>query len=61
MTKPSDLLTLAEAAELAGLSPDTLRVQANRGRLKAVKRGRDWWVARKELARYMNDVAREKA
>lgn len=59
MVRPSDALTLPEAARIAGLSPVTLRVQIFKGRLQAVKRGRDWYVTRKELERYMADVARE--
>jgi excisionase family DNA binding protein len=58
MTKPGDLLTLAEAAAIAGLSPTTLRVQIHNGKLEGVKRGRDWWVTRKALAAYMQNVAR---
>ncbi len=61
MPKPSDLLTLPEAAKLAGLAAVTLRVQVHNGRLKAVKRGRDWWVTRRELERYMAEHQREKA
>jgi hypothetical protein len=61
VTKPSDLLTLPEAAKIAGLRPVTLRVQVFNGRLKAEKRGRDWWVTRKELERYMAEQQRVKA
>jgi excisionase family DNA binding protein len=57
--KPGDLLTLAEAADLAGLSPTTLRVQIRNGKLKAVKRGRDWWVTRRSLLDYMTQVSRK--
>jgi excisionase family DNA binding protein len=46
------MLTLAEAAALLDLSPTTLRVQVRNGKLKAVKRGRDWHVSRRELERY---------
>lgn len=58
MERPSDLLTLREAADLAGLSPTTLRVQIRNRKLQASKRGRDWWVTRKELERYMEKIAR---
>ena len=37
-------MTLAEAAEVLGLSPITLRVQVRNGRLSAYKDGRDWRV-----------------
>jgi hypothetical protein len=38
------LMTLAEAGEYFGVSPDVLRVALNRGILKGEKRGRDWFV-----------------
>ena len=49
----SEYLTLAEAAEESGLAPATLRVQINRGRLAAVKRGRDWLVDATALFNYL--------
>jgi hypothetical protein len=58
VTKVSDLLTLPEAAAIAGLSPVTLRVQVFNGRLAARKIGRDWVVTRRELERYMAEVSR---
>ena len=45
-------MTLKEAAELLGVSPDTLRVQVRNGKLKAKKIGRDWQVSPQEVARY---------
>lgn len=48
-------MTLPEAALLLGLSPDGLRVQANRGRLRATKRGRDWFVTPHEVERYRRE------
>ena len=53
MTQATDLLTLAQAAELAGLHRDTLRAQVHNGRLHATKLGRDWFVTRAELDRYL--------
>lgn len=49
----SEYLTLAEAAEESGLAPATLRVQINRGRLAAMKRGRDWLVDATALFNYL--------
>lgn len=49
----SEYLTLAEAAEESGLASATLRVQINRGRLTAVKRGRDWLVDATALFNYL--------
>jgi excisionase family DNA binding protein len=48
------MLTLNEAADHLGLHPDTLRQQAGRGVLKAMKVGRDWLVSPIEVERYAN-------
>lgn len=54
------MLTLREAAELLGLSPVTLRVQAERGTLRARKIGRDWMVTPAEVERYREVHLRSK-
>lgn len=58
MVRSSELLTLREAAEIAGLSATTLRVQIHNKRLNAVKKGRDWFITRKALDSYIENVAR---
>lgn len=45
-------MTLAEAADLLGVRPSTLRNQIANGRLRATKRGRDWTITKAEVARY---------
>lgn len=45
-------MTLIEAAELLGVQAATLRQQIANGKLRATKRGRDWWVTKAEVARY---------
>ncbi len=50
---PSGRLTLTQAALVAGLSPQTLRVQVNAGRLRAEKHGRDWMTTRAWLDDYL--------
>ena len=45
-------MTLREAAEAIGVTPDTLRQQIANGKLRATKRGRDWWVTKGEVERY---------
>jgi excisionase family DNA binding protein len=47
------LLTLTEAGERFGLSPVTLRVLVNQGRLAATKRGRDWFVTASAVRAYL--------
>ena len=46
------LMTLKEAAEYLGVTPDNLRGAIHRGSLKATKQGRDWFVTRGEVERY---------
>lgn len=60
---PTDRLTLKEAAAEAAakgepISPDTLRSQAAKGKLKTEKRGRDLVVTRHELRNYLENRAR---
>lgn len=45
-------MTLTEAAAILGVTPDTLRQQIARGKLKARKVGRDWSVSPAEVKRY---------
>jgi len=47
-------LTLLEAADRAGLDPDTLRSLINKGRLFGQKRGRDWTITLAELYNYLD-------
>lgn len=46
------LITLTEAASRLGLSVSTVRHQAQGGRLRASRIGRDWLVAEGEVERY---------
>lgn len=48
-------ITLAEAASRAGLSPNTFKNQAQAGRLKAEKHGRDWMTTEAWLREYLAD------
>jgi len=45
-------MTLIEAAAQLGVTAANLRGAIARGSLKATKRGRDWWVEAREVARY---------
>jgi excisionase family DNA binding protein len=45
-------VTLKEAAEILGTSPDNLRGAIARGAMKATKLGRDWIVTPKEVEKY---------
>lgn len=51
-------MTLAEAAKALNVTPDTLRQQIARGKLRATKRGRDWWVTPREVERYARENKR---
>ena len=54
-------MTLTEAAQMLGTSPDNLRGAIARGSLKAVKHGRDWWVEPAEVERYARENRRVRA
>jgi excisionase family DNA binding protein len=51
-------MTLFEAAALLGVAAATLRQQIANGKLRAVKRGRDWWVTAREVERYRRESRR---
>lgn len=51
-------MTLIEAAERLGTSPDNLRGAIKRGVLRARKVGRDWTVQEREVERYARDHRR---
>jgi hypothetical protein len=50
---PDEQITLARAAELSGLSFETLRGGALLGRLKAGRQERAWYTTRRWLHRYL--------
>jgi len=52
---------LAEAADLLGVDPSTLRAQVHRGRLRAYKVGRDWLLTDEEIDRYRREVQGQRA
>ena len=56
----SEWITLREAASKFGLSPDSLRVYIFQKKLKATKRGRDWWTTAKAVARYLDGRERKR-
>jgi excisionase family DNA binding protein len=51
-------MTLKEAAESLGVTPDNLRGAIARGALKAKKLGRDWFVTPGEVERYRKEHRR---
>jgi len=51
-----DLITLAEAVALSGLSKSHLRLLASRGAIDAQKVGRDWLTTRRAVLAYVRDV-----
>ena len=56
--EPFVMLTLNEAAERLGVQAGTLRVQIAKGKFKAKKMGRDWFVSEREVARYERENRR---
>jgi excisionase family DNA binding protein len=53
-------MTLIQAAAILGVTAATLRQQIANGKLRATKRGRDWWVTRREVERYGRENVRWK-
>ena len=53
-------MTLTEAAAILGVTAATLRQQIANGKMRATKRGRDWWVTRREVARYQKVSSKSK-
>ncbi|MBI2648211.1 MAG: helix-turn-helix domain-containing protein [Thaumarchaeota archaeon] len=52
--KPSDKkLSLNEAAKLSSVSPDYLRVLANRGLVPATKEGRNWVISESDIVAFV--------
>lgn len=51
----ANLITLTEAARLAGVNPASLRHAIRQQRLSAIKPGRDWMVERAEIERYIRE------
>lgn len=49
------LISLREAAAQSGLSDAQLRLLARKGRLAAVKLGRDWFTTPEAVAAYLAD------
>ena len=49
---PDPYMSLAEAGELVGISPTTLRHQIARGVLPGTKIGRNWAVHHRDLVKY---------
>ncbi len=47
--------TIPDAAKMLGVSPQTLRLQARIGKLRAVKIGREWLVRAEEVERYRRE------
>ncbi len=50
-------IPLREAAEGTPYSPSYLSLLARKGRLEAIKRGRNWYTTRKAVMRYVESLA----
>jgi len=51
-----EVLTITQAAERIGVSPDTLQSQIRRGKIAAERFGRQWMIKGNELQRYREEV-----
>ncbi len=52
LSKP--LLTVHEVADLLKMRESTVRAWINDGQLRAIKFGRDWRIAQRDLEAYLN-------
>jgi excisionase family DNA binding protein len=50
-----ELISLAEAAQIAKMTPDHLRFLARNGSLRARKIGRNWLTTREAVLEYLKD------
>lgn len=53
----SSLLTVAEVADVAEVSPRTVRTHIASGRLRAVKQGRDWIIDEADAGAWIKSYA----
>jgi excisionase family DNA binding protein len=53
MEEPMELITIKRAAEISGISPNTLRQQVRKERLRTVKPGHDLLTTRTWLHEYL--------
>jgi len=53
-----EFIDLKMASELAGIAPVTLRTQAERGRLWAIRLGGQWVTTRERLQQYLDSRAK---
>ena len=51
-----ELLTLAEASELVAYSQEYLSLLSRKGALGAFKKGRNWYISREDLEKYVKSV-----
>lgn len=51
-------MTTTEAAAILGITPHTLRQQIAKGKLKADRRGRDYWITPSEVEKYRKEHKR---
>ena len=55
---PTEWITTKEAAELTGYTDAYLRQLIGRGRLRAKKRGRDWFLSKADVLAYAEEMKR---
>jgi len=53
---PQEWITTTEAAKLTGYKPVTVRLLARKRRIKGEKRGRDWFLDKKDVLAYAQEM-----
>jgi len=55
-----DWLTTRELADLAGIHQDTVRQHILAGKIKAEKRGRDWFISTEDARKWLDSRKKRK-
>lgn len=55
---PLEWITTNEAAELTGYASVTWRLFARQGKVKSLKRGRDWFLCKADVLAYHEEMQR---
>lgn len=56
--EPTEWITTQEAAGLTGYHAVHIRRLAKEGVIRGFKRGRDWWIERRSLEAYVEEMKR---
>jgi excisionase family DNA binding protein len=55
-SNPTEWITTAEAAEMTGYHVKYVRRLVREGKIEGAKRGRDWWVDKASVEKYIDQM-----